>query len=64
MAWPGPPGSGAAMYREERAVGRIKRMFFALDRALGGYLPPSEARRRAVRHPLPFGLAVALSAIG
>lgn len=52
------------MYREERAVGRIKRMFFALDRALGGYLPPSEARRRAVRHPLPFGLAVALSAIG
>ncbi|WP_019071471.1 hypothetical protein [Streptomyces hokutonensis] len=41
-------------------MGRIKRMFFALDRAFGGHLPPSAARKLAVRHPLPCGLAVVL----
>ncbi|XUL91954.1 hypothetical protein ACQ86D_39575 [Streptomyces galilaeus] len=35
-------------------------MLFALDRAFGGHLPPSEARKRAVRHPLPFGLVGAV----
>ena len=39
---------------------RIKRMFFALDRAFAGHLPPSEGRKRAVRHPLPFGLVGAV----
>jgi hypothetical protein len=39
---------------------RIKRIFLALDRAFGGHLPPSEARKRAVQHPLRFGLVGAV----
>jgi hypothetical protein len=48
------------MHREERTMDRIKRIFWALDRAFGGHLPPSEARKRAVRHPLRFGLVGAV----
>lgn len=39
---------------------RIKRIFFAFDRAFAGHLPPSEARKRAVQYPLRFGLVGAV----
>ncbi|WP_327232559.1 hypothetical protein OG349_34750 [Streptomyces sp. NBC_01317] len=41
-------------------MNRIKRIFFALDRRFAGHLPPSEGRKRAVRHPLPFGFVGAV----
>ncbi|MDQ0994513.1 hypothetical protein [Streptomyces sp. V3I7] len=38
-------------------MNRFKRMFWALDAHSGGATRPTEARIRAVRHPVPFGAA-------
>lgn len=42
----------------------LKRAFWALDRYLGGDVRPTQARIRAVRHPLPFGAAGAVFSAG
>ncbi|MGW5197690.1 hypothetical protein [Streptomyces spiralis] len=41
-------------------VNVLKRVFWSLDGYLGGAVRPTEARLRAVRHPVPFGAAGAV----
>ncbi|MET7480226.1 hypothetical protein ABZT17_38590 [Streptomyces sp. NPDC005648] len=45
-------------------MSRLKRMFWALDAYSGGATRPTDARMRAVRHPVPFGVAGAVFASG
>ncbi|MFF4257859.1 hypothetical protein ACFY1L_42400 [Streptomyces sp. NPDC001663] len=45
-------------------MSRLKRMFWALDAHVGGATRPTDARMRATRHPVPFGVAGAVFAGG